>query len=67
MPEEAIEKLEWALRSWGGDYASETYEARHGWMIPGGRVYEPKEERRGFGRLMELFDQSLKGRAVEVH
>jgi len=35
MRTEAIEKLEWALRSRGGEYESEMYDARHGWMIPG--------------------------------
>jgi carboxymethylenebutenolidase len=59
MPAEAIEKLEWALQSWGGDYASETYEAKHGWMIPGGRVYDPDNAERGFDKLMELLDDSL--------
>src|SRR5215210_3976968 len=35
MPMEAIEKFEWALRSRGGEYESEVYDATHGWMIPG--------------------------------
>jgi dienelactone hydrolase len=65
MPAEAIEKFEWALQSWGGDYASETYEAKHGWMIPGGRVYDPENAERGFEKLMELLDDTLQSaRAV---
>jgi carboxymethylenebutenolidase len=65
MPAEAIEKFEWALQSWGGDYASETYEAKHGWMIPGGRVYDSENAERGFEKLMELLDDTLQSaRAV---
>jgi carboxymethylenebutenolidase len=60
MPIEAIEKFEWALQSWGGDYASEVYEAKHGWMIPGRQVYHPENAARGFDKLMELFDDALK-------
>jgi carboxymethylenebutenolidase len=54
MPGEAIEKLEWALQSWGGSYESEMYSARHGWMIPGREVHNPVEAARGFAKLMEL-------------
>src|ERR1700704_3801033 len=60
MPEEAIEKLEWALKSWGGSYESETSPARHGWMIPGREIYDPKESARGFAKLMELLDDTLR-------
>jgi carboxymethylenebutenolidase len=58
MPSEAIEKFEWALRSWGRSYESEVYDAKHGWMIPGGRVYDPGNAERGFGKLMEFLDDS---------
>jgi carboxymethylenebutenolidase len=35
MPEEAIEKLNRALESWGGQYESEVYEgAYHSWTVP---------------------------------
>jgi carboxymethylenebutenolidase len=61
MNTEAIEKLEWALRSRGGNYASEVYDAKHGWMIPGGRVYDPENAERGFEKLMRLFDDTLQG------
>jgi carboxymethylenebutenolidase len=61
MPPEAIAKLEEALEAWGGKYESETYEgALHGWMIPGGRVYHPVQSERGFAKLIELFDETLK-------
>jgi carboxymethylenebutenolidase len=61
MPPEAIAKLEAALKAWGGEYESETYEgALHGWMIPGGRVYHPVQSERGFEKLIELLDETLK-------
>lgn len=59
MGAEAIEKLEWALRSRGGEYESEMYDARHGWMIPDGQVYDPGNAERGFEKLTQLFDESL--------
>jgi carboxymethylenebutenolidase len=59
MNAEAIEKFEWALRSRGGEYESELYDARHGWMIPGGGVYDPQNAERGFEKLMGLFDDTL--------
>jgi carboxymethylenebutenolidase len=65
MPPEAITKLEDALKAWGGEYQSETYEgALHGWMIPGGRVYQPAQSERGFAKLMEVFDDTLKPRVA---
>lgn len=61
MPPEAIARLEKALEAWGGEYESETYDgALHGWMIPGGRVYQPAQSERGFAKLIELFDEALK-------
>jgi carboxymethylenebutenolidase len=65
MPSEAIEKLEWALRSWDGDYQSEMYDAKHGWMIPGGRVYDPENAERGFEKLMTLLDESLQSAGLK--
>jgi carboxymethylenebutenolidase len=65
MPTEAIEKFEWALSSRGGEYESEMYEARHGWMIPGGGAYDALNAERGFGKLMQLFDDTLQ--AAEAH
>jgi len=55
-----IEMFETALEKWGGDYASETYNARHGWMIPGREMFDPENAKRGFAKLIELFDSSLK-------
>ena len=55
-----IEMFESALEKWGGEYTSETYNARHGWMIPGREIYDPDNAARGFAKLVELFDTSLK-------
>ena len=61
MPAEAIAKLEGALEAWGGSYESETYDgALHGWMIPGGKVYQPAQAERGFAKLIELLDETLR-------
>jgi len=35
------------------------YDAKHGWMIPGGRVYDPPNAERGFEKLTQLFDDTL--------
>lgn len=61
-----IEMFESALEKWGGDFASETYNARHGWMIPGREMFEPRSAEKGFERLIELFDSRLKGEAAVV-
>jgi carboxymethylenebutenolidase len=63
MSAEAISKFEKALEGWGGNYESETYPARHGWMIPGREIYDPKESARGFAKLMELLDDTLRATA----
>lgn len=61
MPKEAIEKLERALQSWGGTYASETYAgASHGWTVPDSRAYNETQAERAFEKLAELFSSSLK-------
>lgn len=54
-----IEMFEGALEKWGGEYSSETYNARHGWMIPGREMYDPTSAKRGFDTLIGLFDSSL--------
>lgn len=61
MPEEAIEKLERALKSWGGTYSSETYAgAAHGWTVPDSRAYNEPQAERAFKKLAELFGAALK-------
>jgi len=64
MNTEAIEKFEWALRSWSGSYESEVYDAKHGWMIPGARVYDPENAERGFEKLTGLLDETLQSAEV---
>jgi carboxymethylenebutenolidase len=59
MPADAIAKLDDVLHAWGGRYESETYGARHGWMIPGGKVYDPEQAERGFAKLMALLERAL--------
>ena len=61
MPAEAIAKLDGALRSWGGVFASETYAgASHGWTVPDSHAYNQAQAERAFGKLMELFGAALK-------
>jgi hypothetical protein len=40
------------------------YDAKHGWMIPGGRVYDPPNAERGFERLTQLFEETLQSAEV---
>src|SRR5689334_14628311 len=61
-----IEMFESALEKWGGDFASETYNARHGWMIPGREMFDPRSAERGFEALIELFEGQLKGESSRV-
>ena len=58
-----IEMFESALEKWGGEYSSETYNARHGWMIPGREMFDSGNAERGFEKLIELFDNALKEKA----
>ena len=61
MPEEAIEKLNRALESWGGQYESEVYEgAYHSWTVPDSPVYNQPQAERAFQKLRGLFTRSLK-------
>jgi carboxymethylenebutenolidase len=61
MPKEAIEKLEAALRAWGGKYESETYAgAGHGWTVPDSPAYNEPQAERAFKKLSELFATALK-------
>jgi carboxymethylenebutenolidase len=61
MPEEAIEKLNCALESWGGHYESEVYEgAYHSWTVPDSSVYNQNQAERAFEKLTDLFARTLK-------
>lgn len=60
MPQEAIEKLNEALHTWGGLYESEIYEgAHHGWTVPDSPAYNPVEAERAFAKLTALFVKTL--------
>jgi len=60
MPAEAIAKLDRALQSWGGAYASEIYPgAKHGWTVPDSAAYNEPQAERAFEKLIELFQSSL--------
>jgi carboxymethylenebutenolidase len=61
MPPAMIEKLENALRAWGGRYESESYAgALHGWTVPGGPIYNEPQAERHFTKLTELLAATLK-------
>lgn len=63
IPQEAIDKLNAALKAWGGKYESEVYaEALHGWTVPdeNSRVYNKPQAERAFGKLTDLFAATLK-------
>jgi carboxymethylenebutenolidase len=60
MPPDAIEKLNDALKGWGGKYQSEVYEgARHGWTAPGRDVYDEKQAERHYEKLFDLLKRNL--------
>jgi carboxymethylenebutenolidase len=61
MPQEAIEKFNHALETWGGKYESEVYEgAHHGWTVPDSQAYDEPQAERAFEKLTSLFVQTLK-------
>ncbi len=63
MPAEAIAKFDEALRKWGGQFESETYEgAYHSWTTLDSPVYNQPQAERAFGKLIELFSSVLKDR-----
>jgi carboxymethylenebutenolidase len=60
MPADAIEKLDRALKAWGGRYESEVYEgAYHSWTVPDSTVYNRAQAERAFGKLTELLASTL--------
>jgi carboxymethylenebutenolidase len=60
MPTSAIDKLHEALAAWGGRYESLVYEgAHHGWTSSDAPVYNPEQAARAFGKLSELFKETL--------
>src|SRR5512146_1507259 len=60
MPAEAIERFEQALRAWGGEYESETYEgAFHSWTTLDSPVYNQPQAERAFTNLTKLLKETL--------
>lgn len=60
MPAEAIEKFEKALAAWDGKYEGETYDAPHGWTVPGSPMYREPEAEKAFAKLSALMAGTLK-------
>lgn len=61
MPLEAIDKLNEALKNWGGRYESDVYEgAHHSWTLPDSPVYNQPQADRAFEKLRQLFAEALK-------
>lgn len=61
MPKDAIEKLDTALKAWGGEYESEVYEgAYHSWTVPDSPVYNQPQAERAFQKLTSLFAKTLR-------
>ncbi len=57
MPQEAIDKLNAALKAWGGKYESEVYDgAYHGWTSLDSPVYNQPQAERAFAKLTELLE-----------
>jgi carboxymethylenebutenolidase len=55
-----VQKLDDALKGWGGVYGSEVYEgARHGWTVPGRDVYDEAQAERAFAKLTGLMHRKL--------
>ena len=61
MPQEAIDKLNAALKAWGGKYESEVYDdALHGWTVADSAAYKQPQAERAFGKMTALFAAALK-------
>jgi carboxymethylenebutenolidase len=55
-----IEKLDDALKGWGGACQSEIYEgAKHGWTVPGRDVFNEKQAERHYAKLIDLLKRTL--------
>ena len=61
MPQEAIDKLNGALKAWGGRYESEVYaDALHGWTVSDSSAYKQPQADRAFAKMTALFAAALK-------
>jgi carboxymethylenebutenolidase len=60
MPAEVIAKFEAALKDWGGKGESETYDALHGWCVPGREgIYKESEAERAFAKTVSVLKAAL--------
>ncbi len=60
MPQEAIDRLNQALKQWGGKYESETYEgAHHGWTVSDNPAFNPAQAERAYAKFTSLLRMSL--------
>jgi len=59
MTAEDIASFEKELEQWGGEYESETYNARHGWTVPDNPAYNQAEAERAYRKMVELFKGAL--------
>ena len=61
MPQDAINHLNEALKSWGGKYESEVYDgAYHSWTTLDSPVYNQPQAEQAFTKLTSLFAEALK-------
>jgi carboxymethylenebutenolidase len=60
MTEDAIAKLDTALKSWGGRFESEIYAGPHAWTVPGTPAYTEGEAERAFATLTDLLKATLR-------
>ncbi|GLS43368.1 dienelactone hydrolase family protein [Methylobacterium brachythecii] len=61
-PPAMAERLETSLTQAGVRYATHTYPAAHGWMIPDFPVHDEAAAKRGWGEMLALFGRTLNGR-----
>jgi carboxymethylenebutenolidase len=61
MPQEAIDKLDAALKAWGGKYESEVYTgALHGWTVADSAAYNQAQAERAFNKLKDVLAATLR-------
>jgi len=61
MPQPAIDKLNDALKAWGGKYESELYaDAPHGWTVNDSAAYRQPQAERAFAKMTAMFATALK-------
>lgn len=62
-PPAMAERMERSLTQAGVRYATQTYPAAHGWMMPDFPVYDPDAAERGWSEMLTLFARTLHGGA----